>query len=250
MYRNSVLLLVFILTTLILASCAEEQPESNTSAETTSQGGGQTTSEATTSGTTSGGTTMMGGTTGGTTVMAGTTSGGTTVGGMIGGGTTGDEAAVGGFVVESPNAPDTTIPEVSVSQADAREYLDQVQPIIEDSVRDVSGLAQPDVSIENGNLSLDLPVSSLEEARDNIQSGLDELRQIEPPQSLEPINQQLIESFERVLPAYTDIIEAANSGDAGRISDAVQENLPRIERFNSEARAILQDLEQAAGTQQ
>lgn len=260
MYRNSVLLLVFVLTALILAGCAEEQPEGNTPAETASQGGGQTTSEATTSGTTSGGasvggTTMMGGTTSGeTTVMAGTTSGGTTMQGMTSGGTTagvtGGEAAVGGFVVESPNAPETTIPQVSVSQADAREYLDQVQPIIEDSVRDVSGLAQPDVSLENGNLSLDLPVSSLEEARGNIQNGLDQLRQTEPPQSLEPINQQLIESFERVLPAYDNIIEAANSGDAGRISDAVQENLPRIERFNAEARAILQDLEQAAGTQQ
>lgn len=260
MYRNNVLLLVFVLTTLVLAGCAEEQPENNTSAETASQGGGQTTSEATTSGTTSGGTTVMGGTTamggttGGTTAMAGTTSGGTTVGGMIGGGTTvgttGDGASVGGFVVESPNAPDTTIPQVNASQADAREYLDQVQPIIEDSVRDVSGLAQPEVSIENGNLSLDLPVASLEEARGNIQEGLDQLRQTEPPQSLEPINQQLIESFERVLPAYDNIIEAANSGDVGRISDAVQENLPRIERFNAEARAILQDLEQAAGTQQ
>lgn len=249
MYRKSLLLVVFALTTMILAGCAEEQPQGDTSAETTSQAGGQTTSVATTSGATTGGTTMMGGTgSTGTTGMTGATSGGTT-----GGGTTvssGGQASVGGFVVESPNAPDTTIPEVSVSQADARQYLDQVQPIIEDSVRDVSGLAQPDVSIENGNLSLDLPVSSLEDARGNIQDSLDELRNIEPPQSLEPINQQLIESFERVQPAYGNIIEAANSGDAGRISNSVQENLPKIERFNSEARAILQDLEQAAGTQQ
>ncbi|CAN5544591.1 hypothetical protein BH24ACT20_BH24ACT20_17690 [soil metagenome] len=260
MYRKSLLLVVFALTTMILAGCAEEQPQGDTSAETTSQAGGQTTSVATTSGATTGGTTMMGGTTsGGTTMMGGTGSTGTTgmtgatSGGTTGGGTTvssGGQASVGGFVVESPNAPDTTIPEVSVSQADARQYLDQVQPIIEDSVRDVSGLAQPDVSIENGNLSLDLPVSSLEDARGNIQDGLDELQQLEPPQSLEPINQQLIESFERVQPAYGNIIEAANSGDAGRISNSVQENLPKIERFNSEARAILQDLEQAAGTQQ
>ncbi len=261
MYRKSLLLVVFALTAMILAGCAEEQPQGNTSDETASQAGGQTT----TSGATSGGTSMMGGTTsggttsGGTTMMGGTGSTGTTgmtsatSSGTTGGGTTvssGGQASVGGFVVESPNAPDTTIPEVSVSQADARQYLDQVQPIIEDSVRDVSGLAQPDVSIENGNLSLDLPVSSLEDARGNIQDGLNELQQLEPPQSLGPINQQLVESFERVQPAYDNIIEAANSGDAGRISDSVQENLPKIERFNSEARAILQDLEQAAGTQQ
>ena len=256
------LLMVFLLASVVLAGCAEEQPQEGRAGDeagaTNRQAAAEPTGaleESTVVGmppgdTVTGGTTV---TTGGTTAMAGT-SGGTMVGGMTGGGTTvgvaGDEATVGGFVVESPNAPDTTIPEVSVSQADAQEYLDQVQPIIEDSVRDVSGLAPPDVSIENGNLSLDLPVSSLEEARGNIQNGLDQLRQIEPPQSLEPINQQLIESFERVLPAYDNIVEAATSGDVNRISAAVQENLPRIERFNSEARAILQDLEQAAGTQQ
>lgn len=243
MYRKSLLLLVFLLTTGVLAGCAEEQPQQgDTSGETAARGGAQTTSEATAPGTTAGGTTMAGAT-GGTT-MGGTTGGGTTVSAA------GDAATVGGFVVESPNAPETTIPEVSVSRADAREYLDQVRPVIEGSVQDVSGLAQPEVSIENGNLSLDLPVNSLEEARGDIQDGLDELRNIEPPQSLEPINQQLIESYERALPAYENIIEAADSGDVDRISDAVQENLPKIERFNAEARAILQDLEQAAGTQQ
>lgn len=94
-----------------------------------------------------------------------------------------------------------------------------------------------------------MPVDSLENTRSDVRDGLDKLRQIEPPQSLQPINQQLIESYERTLPAYTDIIEAANGGDDGRLSNAVQENLPRIERFNSEGRGILQDLQQAAGNQ-
>ncbi len=255
MYRKSMLLLVSVLTALVLAGCAEEQPESNTSGETASQGGGQTTSEATTSETTSGGTTVTGGTTsGGTTITGDTTSGGMTSGGTTvqgaAGGMTDGEVAVGGFAVETPNAPDTTIPEVSASREDVQEYLNQIQPIVEDSVRDVSNLVQPEARVENGNLSLDLPVSSLEEARNAVSDGLDELRNLDPPQGLEPINEQLIESFERVQPAYDEIIDAANSGDAGRISDAVQENLPRIERFNAEARAILQDLEQAAGTQQ
>ena len=256
MYRKSFLLVIFALTAVLLAGCADEQPSGNSSAATAPQGGGQ----AATSGTTGGGTSMMGGTTsGGTTMMGGTAStgntgmAGTTSGGMMGGGTTvsaGGQANVGGFVVESPNAPNTTIPEVSVSRADARQYLDQVRPIIEGSVRDVSGLAQPDVSIKNGNLSLDLPISSLKNARGNIRDGLNQLQQLQPPQSLDPINQQLIQSFERVQPAYDNIIKAANSGDARRISNAVQDNLPKIERFNSEARSILQDLEQAAGTQQ
>lgn len=255
MYRKSVLVLVSVLIALVLAGCAEEQPESNASGEATTQGGGQTTSEATTSGTTSGGTTVTGGTTsGGTTMMGGTTSGGTTFGGTTvqgaAGGMADGEVAVGGFAVETPNAPDTTIPEVSASREDVQEYLNQVQPIVEDSVRDISNLVQPEARVENGNVTLDVEVGSLEEARNAVNDGLDELRNLEPPQGLEPINEQLIQSFERVQPAYEEIIDAANSGDAGRISDAIQENLPRIERFNAEARAILQDLEQAAGTQQ
>ncbi|MDQ4106915.1 MAG: hypothetical protein M3157_07065 [Actinomycetota bacterium] len=253
MYRKSVLVLVSVLTALVLAGCAEEQPESNTSGETASQGGGQATEE-TTSGTTSGGTTVAGGTTLGGTTMAGATTAGTTFGGTTvqgaAGDTTGGEVAVGGFAVETPNAPDTTIPEVSASRQDVQEYLNQVRPIVEDSVRDISNLVQPEARVENGNVTLDVEVGSLEEARNAVSDGLDELRNLDPPQGLEPINEQLIQSFERVQPAYDEIIEAANSGDAGRISDAIQENLPRIERFNAEARAILQDLEQAAGTQQ
>lgn len=249
--RKKVLLTIMaVLFALVLAGCAEEQP----SGDTGSTGAGSDTAAGET---TSGETTVSEttGTTGDTTIAPdGTTSG--TTGGMTGGGTTvsasggsGADVAVGGFVVETPNAPDTTVPEAEVSQEDAREYLDQVQPIIENSVQDFSNLADPEVSIQNGSLTLDVPLDSLESTRGEIRDGLDELRQIEPSQSLEPINQQLIESYEQVLPAYTDIIEAAEAGDVDRLSNAVQENLPRIERFNSTARSILQDLEQAAGNQ-
>lgn len=234
MYKKATPILMFALFALILAGCAEEQPQGSTTA---GEDGAQRDTDVTVMETTSAGGTTVTKTTGGT------TGGGTTVASSDG------EVTVGGFVVETPNAPDTTVPEVTISRQDAQEYLDEVQPIIEDSVQDFSNLAKPDVKMENGSLTLDVPIESLESTRSDIRDGLDQLRQIEPPQSLEPINQQLIESYERVLPAYTDIIEAANQGDIGRLSNAVQENLPRIERFNSEARAILQDLEQAAGNQ-
>lgn len=260
MQRKLTFLLSVVALMLILVGCAEEQPQEGQAGDETVSTSGQATGptealEETTvvgmpSGDTSGGTTVTE-TTGGTTsttggMTAGATGGGTTVST----GEAGGEVAVGGFVVETPDAPDTTVPEVNVSRQDAREYLDQVQPIIENSVQDFSNLADPEVSVQDGNLTLDVPVNRLENTRSDIRDGLDQLREIEPPQSLEPINQQLIDSYEQTLPAYTDIIEAANSGDVDRISSAFQENLPRIERFNSEARAILQDLEQAADTQQ
>lgn len=247
MYKRVIPTLLALLLILALAACAEEQPQeaeetpaATETAETTGEAGaGETTTEETTAEATNGETTAE-------TVPETTAE--TTEGTVMEAGD--EQVSVGGFVVESQDTPETTVPEVTVSRSDAQEYLDQVQPIVENSVQDVSSLAQPDVRIENGNLTLDLPLDRLESTRDDLRDGLDELRQIDPPPSLEPINEQLIEAYERTLPAYTEIIEAADSGDVGRISNAVQENLPRIERFNAEARAIIQDLEQAAGTQQ
>jgi hypothetical protein len=258
MYRKGIPTLLALLLILALAGCAEEQPQQDqqdsgeTAAqtpETTEETGGMTGSETTME--TTAGETTSGATAGtmGTTGM--TAGGGATVAGEETMTAAGDEqVSVGGFVVESQDTPETTVPEVAVSRSDAQNYLSEVQPIVENSVQDVSNLAQPEVRVENGSLTLDLPVDRLESTRDDLRDGLDQLRQVEPPQSLEPIDQQLIEAYERALPAYTEIIEAADSGDVGRISNAVQENLPRIERFNAEARAIVQDLEQAAGTQQ
>lgn len=156
------------------------------------------------------------------------------------------EVVVGGFSVETPEGEEVNVPQVSVEQEQVQQYREQVQPIVEDTVRDVSGLVQPEVRLEDGNLSLDVKVASLEEARTSVEDGLDRLRELQPPEELEPINERLIEAYEQALPAYDDIIEAAGSRDPDRISSAVRENLPRIERFNDETQAILQDLERAA----
>lgn len=172
-----------------------------------------------------------------TTVMEGTTT------------TPPEVVSVGGFSVERPDGGETTVPEVTAEREDVRRYQAQVRPIIEDTVSDVSDLVQADVSLENGNLSFDVEVASLQEARNSVRDGLERLREINPPEDLEPIHQRLIRAYERVLPAYDEIIEAANSENPRRMSAAVRENLPRIESFNEETRAILQDLEQAATSQ-
>lgn len=162
--------------------------------------------------------------------------------------TGGDRVRVGGFSVEGPGGAETTVPQVSVERQAAREYLRQVQPIVEDTTGDVSGLVQPEVRLEDGELVLDVGLDSLREAREDIRGGLERLRQVRPPEGLDPIHERLVSAHEEVLPAYDNVIEAAESGDPDRVSSAVRESLPRIERFNDEVSAIVQDLQQATGT--
>ncbi len=158
----------------------------------------------------------------------------------------GGEVVVGGFSVEGPEGSETTVPEVSVEREAAREYLNQVRPVVEDTARDVSDLVDPEVRVENGRLELDVGVASLEEAREDVRGGLERLREVQPPEGLEPIHERMISAYEEVLPAYDDVIEAAESGDPERVREAIQQSLPRIERFNDLTRGIVQDLEQAA----
>ncbi len=160
----------------------------------------------------------------------------------------GGEVAVGGFSVEGPGGSETTVPQVSVEREAAREYLNQVRPIVEDSAGDVSELVEPEVRVENGRLEVDLGLGSLKEAREDVRRGLKRLREVRPPEGLEPIHERLISAYEEALPAYDNVIEAAQSGDADRVRDAVRQSLPRIERFNDLTTGIVQDLEQAAGT--
>ncbi len=161
----------------------------------------------------------------------------------------GGEVVVGGFSVEGlGDVPETTVPQVSVEREAAREYLNQVRPIVEDTAREVSDLVEPEARMENGRLEVDVGVGSLKEAREDVRSGLERLREVQPPEGLEPINDRLISAYEEVLPAYDSVIEAAESGDPDRVREAIQQGLPRIERFNDLTKGIVQDLEQAAGT--
>lgn len=162
--------------------------------------------------------------------------------------TGGDRVSVGGFSVEGPGGAETTVPQASVEREAAREYLNEVQPIVEDTARDVSDLVEPEVRVENGQLEVDLGLDSLRESREDVRRGLKRLREVRPPEGLEPIHERLISAYEEVLPAYDNVIEAAQSGDPDRVRETIQQSLPRIERFNDLTTAIVQDLEQAAGS--
>ncbi|MGH3090052.1 MAG: hypothetical protein ACRDSJ_22450 [Rubrobacteraceae bacterium] len=156
------------------------------------------------------------------------------------------EVAVGGFVVESPGVPEQSVPEVVTDPESVNEYLGQVRPVVDDTVRDITGLIDPEVRFEDGGVSLDLNATSLEEAEQSVQNGADRLREMDTPEELEPINDQLIEAYERAQPAYRDVAEAAQSGDPEQLDSVVNESLPQIQAFNAEVSGIIQDLEQAS----
>lgn len=264
--------LLAVLLTLFLAGCAEEQPQDDVSDGSATQSASETESAMTTSGT--GGTTME--TTGGTTVgetTVGETTGGATMGGTTVDGTTsgttssgatqalgdatsaettrqlsGEEVTVGGFSVSDPGFPEFDVPGATVPQEAVSEYLDKVQPVVEGSTRDVSDLFRSEASVQDGDLTLNVGTETLENARDDVRSGLDQLRGVGAPESLEPIDEQLLSSFNRGLAAYNNMINAIESGESQRVNDAVQNSLPRIERFNTEAGAIVQNLEAATET--
>ena len=160
-------------------------------------------------------------------------------------GAAGEQVEVGGFTVGGFDAPDVEVPRVTATREDALEYLNEVEPILGEGVRDVSEVVRPRARVDNGRVELGVDAAPVEEARAAAQQNLERLRQVQPPRGLEPIQNQLVDSYEKALPAYTNIIEAFDSGDPQRLQEAVQENLPLIEQFNAVERGILQDLHEA-----
>lgn len=156
-----------------------------------------------------------------------------------------EEVVVGGFTIEGPNGREISIPEATVERRAVEGYVGEVRPIIEDTARDLSGVINPTAELEDRTLTLSIEVESIERAQAAAREGLDELRQIEPPEDLEPVHERLVNAYETALPAYDDIIAAFESDDVATLTAAVQENLPEIEQLVAQARTILQELERA-----
>lgn len=157
----------------------------------------------------------------------------------------GEEIVVGGFEIEGPEGREIEVPEARVEREAVEEYLGQVRPIVEDTAQDLSRVIEPEARLENQTLTLSIEVESIERAQQAARDGLEQLREIEPPEDLEPVHEQLVNAYEEALPAYTNIIEAFNGEDVGALTGAVQESLPEIERVIAEARSILQELQRA-----
>lgn len=155
-------------------------------------------------------------------------------------------AAVGGFTVEGPDGEEIVIPEATVEREAVESYLDEVRPVIEETQRDLSTVVDPQARIEDDALRLSIGLESIDEAKDATEDGLERLREIEPPEELEPIHQQLVTAYEEALPAYENIIEAFDSGDVEVLAGAARENLPRVEQSIAKSNTILQELQRAA----
>lgn len=156
-----------------------------------------------------------------------------------------EEVVVGGFQVEGPEGQEIEVPEARVDREAAEEYLGEVRPVVEDTAQDISRVVDPQVRLENQTLTMSIEVQSVEEARQAAENGLEQLRDIQPPEDLEPVHEQLVEAYERALPAYNNIIESFRGDDVSDLTGAVQESLPEIERATAQARSILQELQRA-----
>ena len=155
------------------------------------------------------------------------------------------EMVVGGFAIEGPDGREISVPEATVSRGAAEEYVSEVRPIVEGTARDLSGVIRPEAQLEDQTLTLSIEVESIEQAQAAAREGLEELRQITPPEDLAPVHERLVGAYEEALPAYEDIVAAFEGEDVATFTAAVQENLPEIEQLVAQARTILQELERA-----
>ena len=154
---------------------------------------------------------------------------------------------VGGFAVVGPNGEVTDIPAVRVERSDIETYLETVRPILEDTRRDLYRQINPSAELQNQTLTLSIEVESIKKADAAVEEGLEALLQVEPPERLEPIHEHLVASYEDVVPAYDNLLEAFNSGDINELNEAAQSSLPEIAQFNETIRSILQELDRAEG---
>ncbi len=119
--------------------------------------------------------------------------------------------------------------------------------MLEDTRRDLARQINPSAELQNQALTLSIESDSIEQADEAIEEGLEALRQAEPPESLEPIHELLVASYEDVVPAHDNLLEAFNSGDINELNEAAQSGLPEIAQFNETTRSILQELDRAEG---
>ncbi len=151
-----------------------------------------------------------------------------------------------GCGVQIPGSQGDQPPRITADRAAVQEYWDQVRPILDDTARDVAGVAEVDVNFDGGNVSVGINPNTIQQAQRETRQGLDELKAIQPPDGLEETHRRLITAYEEALPALDNFIGAVQSGDAIRIADSVRNDLPKIQRLISEIDAVRQQLRQAS----
>ncbi|MGI8909442.1 MAG: hypothetical protein ACR2JR_02665 [Rubrobacteraceae bacterium] len=151
-----------------------------------------------------------------------------------------------GCGVQMPGSQGDQPPRITADKAAVQQYWDQVRPILNDTARDVAGVADVDIQFDGGNVSVGIDPNAIQQAQEETRQGLEELKAIQPPDGLEETHRRLITAYEEALPALNNFIGAVQSGDAGRIADSVRNDLPKIQRLLSEIETIRQQLQQAS----
>lgn len=137
-------------------------------------------------------------------------------------------------------------PQIAADPTAVREYLDEVEPVLQETAGDVAQAADVSVSTEGGSVSVSADSTSLDRAWQETQQGLDELRAVQPPAGLEPTHQRLVHAYEEAAPAIGNLAGAVQSGDAGQLTSSMWNDLPKIQQSLSEIEAVRQQLQQAA----
>ena len=145
-----------------------------------------------------------------------------------------------------PGSQGNNQPEIKADKAAVRQYWNQVRPILDDTARDVAKVAEVNVEIKDGNVSVGIDPNAVQQARQESQQGLEELKQIQPPAGLEDTHRRLVRSYEEALPALNNFISAIQSGNAGQIADSVRNDLPKIRNLLNEIQNVRQQLQQAS----
>ncbi len=160
-----------------------------------------------------------------------------------------EEVVVGGFAAIGPHGEVTDVPVVITDRSDVQTYLEDVRPVLEDTRRELDGQMNPSsAELQNQTLTLSIEAESIEQAEEAVDEGLEDLLLVEPPESLEPIHELLVESYEEVVPAYNNLLAGFNSGDVNELNETAQTSVPEIAQFNATTRSILQELDRADGT--
>ncbi len=136
-------------------------------------------------------------------------------------------------------------PQITADREAVQQYWDQVRPILENTARDVARVANVDIQLDGGNVSVGIDPNAVEAARQETQQGFDELKAIKPPPGLEETHQRLVTAYEEAVPALNNFVAAVQSGDAIQIAQSVRNDLPKIQRLLSEIEAVRQQLQQA-----
>jgi hypothetical protein len=136
-------------------------------------------------------------------------------------------------------------PQITANREAVQQYWDQVRPILESTARDVARVANVDVQLDGGNVSVGIDPNAVEAARQETQQGLDELKAIQPPAGLKETHERLVTAYEEAVPALANFIAAVQSGNAFEIAQSARNDLPKIQRLLSEIEAVRQQLQQA-----